>query len=586
MEIPNPQQNKSEVLPSVHNLFSNTSGIDISNGFNNYMKVKASNHKVKIGVSILSDSIVIARSERTRDNTYKVTSAQRTALPPDGIMSDHFCDFLKTTISRFNHNADNADVWTTIESDSVVLRQIVIPKLPYNEIGNAVYWTFRRDVEFDENESVLDFELNGIALESGEEKISVTVCLVPKKVIAERVALFSKAGIKLSGITPSIFASRNLLRHHYLVASKSPVAWVFVGKYYSCISIYEQGNIVLTRYFKAGINDLISDLQNSQKHCSYNEAKAILEKIRISSSSPEKDSNKHEELVQNSWEHINRRIINTVEYYQSVNGSSVSEIMLSGEVVEYSELVNIFGETSNITTYVVDPESMVDWNPIDVDANHLYAEAINLSLSEATKTPNLLVAYNDKLSSKRTRKQVKVAVSIFSTVMVFLIALIGYLQIEISSKHTDIDRLTSQLESYGEILDQDTVSEIAKKVQNHRQTLKVYSKKMTGLALLNSIYTIIPNNIKLTSASIQLGQGGKRKNSKGSIHLEGIVSGDIKKHDMALGTFMIALESKPLISSVIPQNSQILNYKDKSLLEFKLKMSVTAESSLSQLSAK
>ena len=231
MEIPNPQQNKSEVLPSVHNLFSNTSGIDISNGFNNYMKVKASNHKVKIGVSILSDSIVIARSERTRDNTYKVTSAQRTALPPDGIMSDHFCDFLKTTISRFNHNADNADVWTTIESDSVVLRQIVIPKLPYNEIGNAVYWTFRRDVEFDENESVLDFELNGIALESGEEKISVTVCLVPKKVIAERVALFSKAGIKLSGITPSIFASRNLLRHHYLVASKSPVAWVFVGKY-------------------------------------------------------------------------------------------------------------------------------------------------------------------------------------------------------------------------------------------------------------------------------------------------------------------------------------------------------------------
>ena len=64
------------------------------------------------------------------------------------------------------------------------------------------------------------------------------------------------------------------------------------------------------------------------------------------------------------------------------------------------------------------------------------------------------------------------------------------------------------------------------------------------------------------------------------------MSGDIKKHDMALGTFMIALESKPLISSVILQNSQILNYKDKSLLEFKLKMSVTAESSLSQLSAK
>jgi len=586
MENSKPQQQKGEVLSSAHELFNNTSNMDISNGFNNFMKVKPSARRVKVGVSILSDSIVIAKSERTRNNTYKITSSQRIALPSDDIMSDSFCDFLKTTVSEFCRDINNADVWTTIQSDSVILRQIVIPKLPYHEIGNAVYWTFRRDVEFNENESILDFELNGIALESGEEKISVTVCLVPKKAINDRVALFSKAGIKLSGITPSIFASRNLLRHHYLVASKAPVAWVFIGKLYSCISIYDQGTIVLTRYFKAGINDLISDLQISRKHCSYNEAKAILEKIRLSSESLDNDSTKYEELVRNSWEHINRRIINTVEYYQSVNGNSVSEIMLTGEIVEYTELVNIFGETSSTTTHVVKPESMVSWNPIDVDETHLYAEAINLSISEATKTPNLLATYDDKLNKRRARKQIKVAVSIFSTVMVLLAGFIAYLYMAISFKHTEVDRLNRQLEGYSQILDKATVSEMARKVQNHRQTLKVYSKKMTGLALLNSIYSIIPNNIKLTNASMQLGQRAKRQKTKGAIQLEGIVSGDIKTHDMALGTFMIALESKPLISNVVLQKSQIQQYKDKSILEFNLKMSVTTESSLSQLSAK
>ncbi|MCK4533946.1 MAG: hypothetical protein KAT81_00365 [Syntrophobacterales bacterium] len=56
------------------------------------------------------------------------------------------------------------------------MQSIRIPKVGKRQLENAVCWTAKKNIAFDERQTILDFEVQGEMVESGITKLSVLVC--------------------------------------------------------------------------------------------------------------------------------------------------------------------------------------------------------------------------------------------------------------------------------------------------------------------------------------------------------------------------------------------------------------------------
>jgi Tfp pilus assembly PilM family ATPase len=148
----------------------------------------------------------------------------------------------------------------------VETRYIRIPKLPKKQIPNAVFWTFSKEVDFNEKQMLLDFRILGDVNENGITKTQVMTFTIP---IAETQALkrlFAMAGYPLSGISIVPFAIQNLLKTGIVPATGHNTCCLFIGRDWSRITIYAEGDLILSRGIKAGMRSMIDALSSHYRH--------------------------------------------------------------------------------------------------------------------------------------------------------------------------------------------------------------------------------------------------------------------------------------------------------------------------------
>ncbi|MBI9077661.1 MAG: hypothetical protein JEZ02_19815 [Desulfatibacillum sp.] len=226
-------------------------------------KVRGSSKMVNVGVSLGRERLVLVKSGQISEKRWR-TLGHRVVPYPVGIgpESADFPAFLKSVLSDFCSDS-HYQIWTTVPSQSVDIRRILIPKVARNEVPEAIFWTFKKESPFDDARVVFDFEIEGEVRDNGVSKIAVIAYTAGRQDVNNVKSLFEKAGFPLNGLTAPPFYVQNLFRTSWLPSPGEALAVLYVGDERSRIDIFSGPNLVLTRGIKAGIHSLTEALVES-----------------------------------------------------------------------------------------------------------------------------------------------------------------------------------------------------------------------------------------------------------------------------------------------------------------------------------
>jgi hypothetical protein len=144
-------------------------------------------------VDLGHDDLKMIKIHRVSDHKFKMLEFARIPFDPDiPRESPQFHQFLKPISANFCGHQKNAEIWCTLSSARVEIRQIRIPKINPRLIPTSVYWSYQRISPFNEKDILFDFEVLGDVEE--EEKL---------KMEYEVGEILEPGGFTIQSISPS-----------------------------------------------------------------------------------------------------------------------------------------------------------------------------------------------------------------------------------------------------------------------------------------------------------------------------------------------------------------------------------------------
>lgn len=232
---------------------------------------QAARKGVVVGVDIAPTGLRLARMSHGAEGPRLLGCREIPFGPKLGPDSPDFPAFLGRQLGEFLQGEKGVEIWSLVPSSQAELLHVNIPRVPPARVSETVFWTAQKERPFDAAQFVMDYELQGDVDDKGIAKRRVLVYLVPAAETARVRALFAEAGYRLAGLTISPLALQTLFRRGWVPEAGRVCANIFMGRNWSRIDIFSQGNLVLSRGVNTGVGSLVDALAEG-----YNERQRAL----------------------------------------------------------------------------------------------------------------------------------------------------------------------------------------------------------------------------------------------------------------------------------------------------------------------
>ncbi len=562
----------------------------------NLSKTLIGKHRFIIGVDIGPDYINLAKTAKTSDGKQLLVDQKiikYSNQPP--ISASEFTELLRSSLTSFAGSMENCEIWTAMNASDANVHHIKIPRVPKKQLDNVIYWTSKKENPIDDKEVIFDYEIQGDIIDQGIPKYSVMVYSAQRSEVERIKALFSSAGINLTGITAAPFAIQNIFRTKWIHAGESTFASLFIGNDFSRIDVYKNQNLVMTRGIKTGISSMMDVIDESISETSpedrprKEEIKKLLnnllyhpEKTKIDSEGMSWFENGIFEMIAPVLERLIRQIERTLEYYvSSVGYERVEKLYVTSIInVFYRPFLSYISEQLGAKAEFFDPYegqgASSAGSTLSPSMRSALVPAIGLALSERKHTPNIIFTYvekNKEISQNRINRAI---FATFGIVLVLCMAVLFFQVLETKKISDRRVRLEQELASYHPILTKDTISGLANDIKIKRDIHKQYAKKYKSLALIGEVSALTPSYIKLIRIKMTEAPAvgsEQKKDTPGvkadeAVVIEGVVLGDRSSLDSLLGQYVMTLENSPMLQSVSLQKSSAANYRKKEIIQF------------------
>ncbi|MBC2713345.1 MAG: pilus assembly protein PilM [Desulfosarcina sp.] len=566
---------------------------------------------IGIGVEIGISDIKIAKISRISDKSFELLDYDIIAIEPaETFDTPSLAKALAGILSRFCTGLKRYEIWCCVASAAVETRCIRIPKLPKKQIPNAVFWTFSKEVSFSDKEMLLDFRILGDVNENGMTKTQVMTFTIP---IAETEALkrlFTRAGFPLTGISIVPFAIQNLLKTGIVQETGQDTCCLFIGRDWSRITIYANGDLILSRGIKAGIHSMIDAIAEQYRKPLQNDSSPALAMEDRDGESPDEqdahyaaaqddfyrflgaDSATDAAILPEDGKSIDifqtilpaiKRLVKQVErtiahFSMHFKRSGVSEILISGKVTASPAIISHIGSQLGVPVNVLNPfpqphpftqkVTVPDFPAI----KESFVPAIGIGLSSNDLTPNFLFTYRHRERRNRAR-QIRIGISAASIGFLALL-LCGFLWQEnrIAAKSAEVARLTQKRDSFNVPLTQNLVMALYAKANQKRSLVTTLGQRYYSSAVMAEVSQLTPANIQLISLSADMGAPSEksRKKTVPIMVIEGIVTGDQIRFETDLASYMLTMESSPLFKKPVMKNKRLQFLDDRQVLRFSI----------------
>lgn len=183
-------------------------------------------------------------------------------LLPENILPENheFPAFLKDCLDNFLEGKKNIPIWCALESSSLKIRNILIPDIPQAKIANAAFWGLKKEMEFNEDQEIFNFEVHGDINIDGIKKKNILVFSAPRNEIHSWEKTFQEAGYFLTGITSIPFAVQNFVRTGQIQMDDPYFAFVNISRETTETYCFSLSGILLVRTLRTGSQHLIEEL--------------------------------------------------------------------------------------------------------------------------------------------------------------------------------------------------------------------------------------------------------------------------------------------------------------------------------------
>ena len=568
-----------------------------------------------VGVDLGHDDIKMVKISRISDKKYEMLEYARIPFDQDvDRQSPQFPQFLRPTLMDFCGNSKNVELWCTIPSARVETRQIRIPKVNQKQIPNSVYWSFKKISAFDERKNIFDFEILGEVEENDRPKIDVMAYTALQTEIRELKEIFNKAGFPLQGISIVPFAFQSLLRAGRIETDEMNVSSLYIGRDWSRIDIFSEGNLMLSRGIKAGVKTMIEALRTEiegnlfelsiAKSPTKGSAtiRSIKKKLKneleqaqqlffgvIHDRAPSPlDERQHLlkedkifKMILPALERLVRQVERTLRHFSlNYDNARVGKIYISSGMNPHQRIVDYIGEELAIPTETLNPFADSDNflsltpGPDYPSEQNSFVPATGMAFSSNALTPNFLYTYKDKLKAARTQWINRGIFAGFFLVMVLCVGVSFWQDLQVKDKEYRQQQLQRQLENVTLRVDKNLILKLVDETQASRRGINAIGKKYFGVAVISEITDLTPSSVRLISISTKLANSpgkkkGKKKESKNrTLVLDGIVEGDRLILESTLAGYLMDLKNSPMLDQPKISKKSFERYKDKDVLRF------------------
>ena len=570
---------------------------------------------VSVGVDLGYDDIKLVKVSRIANQKYEMLEYERIPFTENlDRQSPQFPQFLRTVLTDFYGNTKNVDLWCTISSARVETRQIRIPKVNQKQIPNSVYWSYKKITSFDETKNIFDFEILGEVEEGERPKIEVMVYTALQEEVKELKDTFSKAGYPLKGISIVPFAFQSLLRAGLIETDEINVSSLYIGRDWSRIDIFSEGNLVLSRGIKAGVKTMIEALRTEiegnlfelsiAKSPTKDSARirAIKRKLKneleqahqlffgvIHDSNPSVLDERQRLLKEDrifkmilpALERLVRQVERTLRHFSlNYDNARVGKIYISSGVNPHQRIVDYIGEELAIPTETLNPFAdsanflFLAPSPDNPSEQSAYVPAMGMALSSNTLTPNFLYTYKDKQKAVRAQRINRGVFGAFVMVVLLCVGVTFWQDRQLEEKEFKLLQLQRQLETVTLRVDKSLILKLVDETQANRRQIKEIGQKYLGLAVISELTHLTPSSVRLISISTTLagapdGQKGNKKGSaKKTLVLNGIIHGNRLILEPKLAGYLMELKNSPMFDEPKLSKKSFERYKDNDVLRF------------------
>ncbi|MGP0566934.1 MULTISPECIES: type IV pilus assembly protein PilM [unclassified Nitrospina] len=159
--------------------------------------------KSAVGLDIGSHSIKIVELN-ARVGGWSIGNYGHQVIPKSIAESEGNQDMVGELIRLLctRNNIKSNRVFLTIGSYNVLIRKLQIPKMPENEVVEAIKWDARESMMFSPEEAVLDYHVLGETTQEGLPFDEVLAVIAPREEMERLASIAHHAGLRVEGIMP------------------------------------------------------------------------------------------------------------------------------------------------------------------------------------------------------------------------------------------------------------------------------------------------------------------------------------------------------------------------------------------------
>jgi type IV pilus assembly protein PilM len=320
-----------------------------------------------LGIDIGSSSVKVVQL-KDNNGSYQLLNAGIFPLPPEAIVDNTLMDsaaivaVIKNLVLSLGIKIK--DVVCSISGNSVIIRKIVLPTMPQEELEDQISWEAEQYIPFDINDVNMDFQI--LSPDNHDpSKMNVLLVASKKDIINDYVSVFGEAGLHLSVVDVDSFAVQNAFEANHDFSSEDILALINIGASIMNINVIKDGITLFTRDVQMGGNLYTEEIQ---KQIGLSHDDAEMGKLLAL----ETANNQLLNVILKVNETITQEIRRSLDFYNSTaSDSRISRVFICGGCSKVYKLIDTISEKIGLSIEILNPFAKIKYNEKDFDPEYL-----------------------------------------------------------------------------------------------------------------------------------------------------------------------------------------------------------------------
>lgn len=312
-----------------------------------------------VGLDIGSSLIKIVEIDHSGSRP-KITHFGVTKLLPEAIVEGEIMDrdLVIEGIKECALSAgiSNSTVVSAVSGRAVIVKKVVMDKMPPSDAREAIFWEAEQHVPFDIDDVCLDFQI--LRDDVGANQMEVLLVAAKKDMIHTHANLIKDAGFAPAVIDVDSFAIQNCfeVNRREVDDTGKVIGLINVGGDVTNINIIQENTPHFTRDISVGTNNFIEIIQK-QLNVDYDDAQKI-----ITGELGDGDETKIKGIVRECSEDLSLGIERSISFLKAAgDAEGIDEIVLSGGGARIPFLAEILSAKHGIELSIHNPLEGIEY---------------------------------------------------------------------------------------------------------------------------------------------------------------------------------------------------------------------------------